>query len=598
MIPELEQPKTIYESTDPIFYSTMSNSNSLNAMTNEEIPNMNTLTINSPTSTPSTPSTPSTKPSNILTKLDSLSGIAAATAALRQRKHVRNSPRARKSVLTIGNGSSSPSTNHYPYTTTVGSSRHRLLTPVTPQPPPSHPISSAILRRNRIQNGIRNVVRGVSDTLFTHNNQRQSESEQDTNAENSNLNTTTDTNTNINSNANSNSNYSPYNIFGHINHNNSSSSSSQQAPLVSENNLNQDDINHGIKCCVQWLKYAITHLDQEINLLRNIANESFHMYCNNIQNYRNGNNNDNNDHDNTNNNDNDNINNNENSNNNNSNSNSNSNNSENVSNNSNDNNSLLPPFQFGSSQMTNFHRNSLMEIKRIKRDIVFTIRKTVEIIIKGASKYLPGESRLIIRRFILSLPSRLSKLTQKVKTPECITSTTATTTATTSTITTTTTTTNINGKMMDTNSSVISSPASSYMTDEPDTKKQSNDDNTLNAINATKEESLKIMTLATEGNDMLKKMMDVFEKSFQENNKNNLDNINLVNSNEYSTFNCNTNKILYNPLQNNNKYNKLGNNNFNTEITTNTTSVTTTTTSNSNYIMSYDESLNNFTNNH
>ncbi|ORY36789.1 hypothetical protein LY90DRAFT_704776 [Neocallimastix californiae] len=551
LIPELEQPKTIYESTDPIFYSTMSNSNSLNAMTNEEIPNMNTLTINSPTSTPSTPST---KPSNILTKLDSLSGIAAATAALRQRKHVRNSPRARKSVLTIGNGSSSPSTNHYPYTTTVGSSRHRLLTPVTPQPPPSHPISSAILRRNRIQNGIRNVVRGVSDTLFTHNNQRQSESEQDTNAENSNLNTTTDTNTNINSNANSNSNYSPYNIFGHINHNNSSSSSSQQAPLVSENNLNQDDINH----------------DQEINLLRNIANESFHMYCNNIQNYRNGNNNDNNDHDNTNNNDNDNINNNENSNNNNSNSNSNSNNSENVSNNSNDNNSLLPPFQFGS----------------------------IEIIIKGASKYLPGESRLIIRRFILSLPSRLSKLTQKVKTPECITSTTATTTATTSTITTTTTTTNINGKMMDTNSSVISSPASSYMTDEPDTKKQSNDDNTLNAINATKEESLKIMTLATEGNDMLKKMMDVFEKSFQENNKNNLDNINLVNSNEYSTFNYNTNKILYNPLQNNNKYNKLGNNNFNTEITTNTTSVTTTTTSNSNYIMSYDESLNNFTNNH
>ena len=285
-------------------------------------------------------------------------------------------------------------------------------------------------------------------------------------------------------------------------------------------------------------------------------------------------------------------------NNNSNNSNSNSNNSENVSNNSNDNNSLLPPFQFGSSQMTNFHRNSLMEIKRIKRDIVFTIRKTVEIIIKGASKYLPGESRLIIRRFILSLPSRLSKLTQKVKTPECITSTTATTTATTSTITTTTTTTNINGKMMDTNSSVISSPASSYMTDEPDTKKQSNDDNTLNAINATKEESLKIMTLATEGNDMLKKMMDVFEKSFQENNKNNLDNINLVNSNEYSTFNYNTNKILYNPLQNNNKYNKLGNNNFNTEITTNTTSVTTTTTSNSNYIMSYDESLNNFTNNH
>jgi len=549
MLPELDQSKTTYESTNPELYSTITTSDSSNAVANEEIPNMKSLTINSPTSTPSTP------PSSFLTKLDSLSGIAAATAALRQRKHVRNSPRARKSVLSIGNGSGSPGNNHYPYTTTVGSSRHRLLAPVTPQPPPNHPISTAILRRNRIQNGIRNVVRGVSDTLFTHNhqNQNQNQNQQDT--------VSSSTSSNINS--NSNSSYSHQNIFGHINCNSTPTTSNQQSPLMSETVLNQDDINHGIKCCLQWLKYAITHLDQEINLLRNIANESFHMYYNNIQNYKNatnGNNDGNNDGNDTE---------------------SSSANQQNSTNNGeHTNNNLLPPFQSGSNQITNFHRESLM---KIKRDIVFTIRKTVEIIIKGASKYLPGESRLIIRRFILSLPSRLSKLTQKVKAPETIT-----------TATTSTTTTNTNGKMMDTDNSVISSPTSSYMTDETDAMKISKDNDSLDNINATKEESLKIMTLATEGNDMLKKMMDVFEKSFQENNKNNLDNINLINTNENSTLNYNTNKILYNPLQNNNKINKLGNNNFNTEISTTTT---TSTTNNSNYIMSYDEISNDHSDN-
>jgi hypothetical protein len=534
-----------YESKNSESYST-STLDSSNAVTNEEIPNMKSLTINSPTSTPSTP------PSSFLTKLDSLSGIAAATAALRQRKHIRNSPRARKSVLSIGNGSSSPGNNHYPYTTTVGSSRHRLLAPVTPQPPPNHPISTAILRRNRIQNGIRNVVRGVSDTLFTHNHQNQ----QDTNSSNA--------SSNINSNSNSSSSYSQQNIFGHINRNSTPSTSSQQSPLMSDAVLNQDDINHGIKCCLQWLKYAITHLDQEINLLRNIANESFHMYYNNIQNHRNatdGSSNENNDTESSSAKSKYNI----------------VNQQDSTNNNEHTNNNLLPPSQLGSNQITNFHRESLM---KIKRDIVFTIRKTVEIIIKGASKYLPGESRLIIRRFILSLPSRLSKLTQKVKAPESIT-----------TETTSTTSTNINDKIMDTDNSVISSPTSSYITDETDAMKISKDNDSLNNINATKEESLKIMTLATEGNDMLKKMMDVFEKSFQENNKNNLDNINLINTNENSTLNYNTNKILYNPLQNNDKYNKLSNNNFNTEITT------TTTTNTSNYIMSYDELPNNHSNN-
>jgi len=541
MLPELEQPKASYESTNPILYSSMVTSGSSTAIASEDMPNMNSLTINSPTSTPSTPPTP---PSNIITsKLDSLSGIAAATAALRQRKHVRNSPRARKSSLSIGNSSNSPGSNHYPYTTTVGSSRHRLLAPVTPQPPPSHPISSAILRRNRIQNGIRNVVRGVSDTLFMHSNQHQNQNQQTNEA------------SNTESNSSSTSSYSTHNIFGHINNRNNASSSTQpsnqQSPLMSDNNtLNQDDVNHGIKCCLQWLKYAITHLDQEINLLRNIANESFHMYCNNIQNYRNtniGNNNENS-----------------------------SSNSEYLlsqqqeisatSNSNNNNNGLLPPFQLGSNQLSNIHRKSLMEIKR---DIVFTIRKTVEIIIKGASKYLPGESRLIIRRFILSLPSRLSKLTQRVKAPEAITSSS---------------TTNANGKM-DADVSVTSSPTSSYMTDETETLKMANEDEDPgNAMNATKEESLKIMTLATEGNDMLKKMMDVFEKSFQENNKNNLDNINLINTNEASTLNYNTSKMLYN----NDKFNKLGNNINN---------LMNTTQNNSNYIMNYNDTMDSSTNN-
>lgn len=541
MLPELEQPQTTYESTNPILYS---------SMTNEDMPNMNSLTIDSPTSTPSTPPTP---PSNIITsKLDSLSGIAAATAALRQRKHVRSSPRARKSVLSIGNSSGSPSNNHYPYTTTVGSSRHRLLAPVTPQPPPNHPISSAILRRNRIQNGIRSVVRGVSDTLFTHNNQNQNQNQSQQNTETSN---TTESNSNSTS-------FSNQNIFANIcNRNNmasSSQTSNQQSPLMSDNNLNQDDVNHGIKCCLQWLKYAITHLDQEINLLRNIANESFHVYCNNIQNYRNSNIENNNE-----------------------NSASNSdyylNNQQEgtTSTNTNNNGNELPPFQ---NQLTNVHRKSLIEIKR---DIVFTIRKTVEIIIKGASKYLPGESRLIIRRFILSLPSRLSKLTQRVKAPEAITSSSNTTA------------TNANGKM-DTDTSVISSPTSSYMTDETETLKMTKEDeNPLNAINATKEESLKIMTLATEGNDMLKKMMDVFEKSFQENNKNNLDNINLINTNESSTINYNTSKMLYN----NDKYNKLGNNNFNNPINNTNNNPVTTASNNTNYIMNYNEPINKSNNN-
>jgi len=588
MLPELKSPPSNYESTNPILYSSMATtSNSSNAMvtmTNEDMPNMKSLTINSPTSTPTTPPTPS---NNIMpSKLDSLSGIAAATAALKQRKHVRNSPRARKSALSISNGSGSPSGNHYPYTTTVGSSRHRLLAPVTPQPPPNHPISSAILRRNRLHNGIKNVVRGV----FTHNQQ-------------------SSTNTSNNDASSSSCNYAPHNIFAHIhnnfnninnnnnrnnsndsnnnnnnnsnnNSNNMNSSSSpnpnNSTPLMSETPLNQDDVNHGIKCCLQWLKYAITHLDQEINLLRNIANESFHMYCNNIQNRNRddvASTSDNN-------------------NNNNGNSSSDPNyydstSTNYLSNDSNNSNSLLPPFQMRSHQLCNFHRKSLIEIKR---EIVFTIKRTVEVIIKGASKYLPGESRLIIRRFILSLPSRLSKLTEKVK-PESITSTAANA--------------NGNGKIMDSDASVSSSPMSSMITDPLNdnvsisSKVSKEEDNSINSMNATKEESLKIMTLATEGNDMLKKMMDVFEKSFQENNKNNLNNINLINTNEASSLNYNTNKMLYNPInQNNDKFNKINNN-----VTTATTNSLNTTINpnNTNYTINnsvkYEESINTQQNN-
>jgi len=546
------KPQTTYESTNPILYSTSSSSSNVmvSNVNNEDMPNMKALSINSPTSTPLTPPTPPTGVIN--SKLDSLSGIAAATAVLRQRKHVRNSPRTRKSTLTSGAGS--PGGNHYPYTTTVGSSRHRLLAPVTPQPPPSHPISTAILRRNRIQNGIKNVVRGVSDSLFTHNNERQS-----------------------------NLNFTRHHIFGNLSNNlpfprcnqntsvdqtssnsqpttdaqstpstQSSTSQQQQQPSMPEVNLNQDDVNHGIKCCLQWLKYAISHLDQEINLLRNIANESFHIYCNNIQNRRNNTNSNNVD-----NKDNSNI----ESDYYNSTSQDLESSSSSTSENSNQRCRLLPQFQLGSNQVTNYHRKSLIEIKR---DIVFTIRKTVEIIIKGASKYLPDESRIVIRRFILSLPSRLSKLTQKPNVPETIKSTDAATSdAATSTA---------NDKIKDANANA-SSVSSSVTTDNVGEEK---DDH----IKSTKEESLKIMTLATEGNDMLKKMMDVFEKSFQENNKNNLDNINLINTNEGSSLNYNTNKIFYNPMgtnNNNNKFNKMNN------ITNQT--ATTTTNTNSNYVI-------------
>jgi len=556
MLSELK-PQTTYESTNPILYSTTSSSSNvmISNTNNEDMPNMKSLSINSPTSTPLTPPTPPT--SVIGSKLDSLSGIAAATAVLRQRKHVRNSPRPRKSVLSSGAGS--PSGNHYPYTTTVGSSRHRLLAPVTPQPPPSHPISTAILRRNRIHNGIKNVVRGVSDSLFTHNNDRQ---------------------------------FICHNIFGNLpfhgnNQNNSmdqsssqptttaqstsstqsSATPSQQNPSMPDVNLNQEDVNHGIKCCLQWLKYAISHLDQEINLLRNIANESFHIYCNNIQNRRN----------------------NANSNNMNNNDKNNSNmesdyyngtsqeiesSSSSTSENSNQRNRLLPQSQLGSSQVTNYHRKSLIEIKR---DIVFTIRKTVEIIVKGASKYLPDESRIVIRRFILSLPSRLSKLTQRPNVPETIKSSADTTSDA------TTTSTTVNDKNKDENANA--SPSSSSMVTE--NVNEEKDDH----MKSTKEESLKIMTLATEGNDMLKKMMDVFEKSFQENNKNNLDNVNLINTNESSSLNYNTNKMFYNPMgtnnNNNNKLNKINSNTTNSTATTNTTT-------NSNYVindsMNYEES--------
>jgi len=398
-LPELQSQGSNFESTNPLLYSTASSSNVMANVSNDEMPNMNSLTINSPTSQPITSTS---------SKLDSISGIAAFTvAALRQRKHVRSSPRARKPVLS---GSSSPGGNHYPYTTNVGTNRHRY-NPVTPQPPPNHPISVALLRRNRIHNGIKNVVRGVSDTLFTHNNTQEQ---------------------------NSNPCRISHNIFSNINNlclsrNSQPSSSSSSAPSDPQNpqnqdqqdqqstnepNLNQDDVNHGIRYCVQWIKYAISHLDQEINLLRNIANESFHVYCNNVHNRRNANTET-----------------------------SDNNNNENSSNQdlesstssieySNNNRNNYPAIGF--TQINSFPRKSLIEIRR---DIVFTIRRTVEIIIKGASKYLPNESRLIIRQFILSLPSRIDKLTQRIKAPKCITCSTSTTSVPTN---------SSNGKMMDT----------------------------------------------------------------------------------------------------------------------------------------------------
>ncbi|ORX48145.1 hypothetical protein BCR36DRAFT_405115 [Piromyces finnis] len=528
MLSELNtQPNSGYEYANPVLYSTTSSSNvMISNNNNEDMPNMKALSINSPTSAPLTPPTP---PTNIISsKLDSLSGIAAATAALRQRKHVRNSPRPRKSILSSGSGS--PGGNYCPYNPTASSSRHRFLN----QPPPNHPISTAILRHNRIQNGIRNVVRGVSDSLFTHNNERQ-------------LNFFSFPRYNQNTSANQATSSSQTNATT------PSSSTSYQSSqqTMPDTNLNQDDVNHGIKCCLQWLKYAIVHLDQEINLLRNIANESFHLYCNNIQNRRNANSDTNNNLDNK---DNSNM------------------ESEYQgldpsasTENSNQQNGLNSQFQLGSNQVTNYRRKSLVEIKR---DIVYTIRRTVEIIVKGASKYLPDESRVIIRRFILSLPSRLSKLTQR---PEAIKPSI-------------TSSTNDENKDSNTNTSEMSM-SSSYMT----TSEQQMNDKKDEHDKAAKEESLKIMTLATEGNDMLKKMMDVFEKSFQENNKNNLDNVNLINTNEGSTINYNTNKMFYNPMNANNNNNmklpKMNNNN-----TYNTPNNTT----NSNYVindsMSYKES--------
>jgi len=554
ILPELQSQGSNYETTNPILYSTASSSNVTSNTNNDEMPNMNSLTINSPTSEPLT-TTP--QQSNIIgSKLDSLSGIAAMTAALRQRKLVRSSPRARKSVLS---GSSSPGSNHYPYTTTVGSSRHRLLVPVTP--PPNHPLSTAILHRNRIHNGIKNVVRGVSDTFFTHNNVQQ----------------------------NNDSNRTSHNIFNNINNlclsRNSQASSSSSAPSNSQNqqdqqdqqdqgqqsapeaNLNQDDVNHGIKCCVQWLKYAISHLDQEINLLRNIANESFHVYCNNVQNRRNA-------HTETSNN----TNNNEN----NSNQNLDSSNSSTSENTTNHNN--YQPVD--SNQINHYHRKSLIEIKR---DIVFTLKRTVEIIIKGASKYLPDESRLVIRRFILTLPSRLSNLRQRIRAPESTENNTDNTA---------TTSNNPNDKLMDTDDDIDGQSSSSQLTEPLNDHEEK--ENSLNNIQSDKEESLKIMTLATEGNDMLKKMMDVFEKSFQENSKNNLNNVNLINTNESSSLNYNTNKMLYN--QNNNKYNKINNNSIpNFDDTTNSSPPTNTNsiTTNNNFVinnsMNYENS--NYSNN-
>jgi len=537
-LPELQSQGSNYESTNPLLYSTAAAANVMANVNNDEMPNMNSLTINSPTSQPITSTS---------SKLDSISGIAAFTvAALRQRKHVRGSPRARKPVLSVGSGS--PGNNHYPY----------RYNPVTPQPPPNHPISVALLRRNRIHNGIKNVVRGVSDTLFTHNNNTQEQN-------------------------NSNPCRITHNIFSNINNlcssrNSQPSSSSSSAPPNTQNqqdqqstpdpNLNQDDVNHGIRYCVQWIKYAISHLDQEINLLRNIANESFHVYCNNVHNRRNAN------------------------------TETTDNNNENSSNQdlesstssieySNNHNNYTA---IGSNQINNFPRKSLFEIKR---DIILTIRRTIEIIIKGASKYLPNESRQIIRQFILSLPSRIDRLTQKIKAPKCITSTC-------SNATTSVPNNSSNGKMMDTDDiddidgidgidgNVSTSQMSSSITEplnNPEDK-----ENSLNSIQSNKEESLKIMTLATEGNDILKKMMDVFEKSFQENNRNNLDNVNLINTNESSSLNYNANKMLYNPIsQNNNKYNKINSNSMpNFDNTNNST--TTTTTTNNNFII--DNSMN------
>lgn len=66
---------------------------------------------------------------------------------------------------------------------------------------------------------------------------------------------------------------------------------------------------------------------------------------------------------------------------------------------------------YGSTPESGHHAGSLAALlalaQRIKRDVVETVRRVVEIMGKYAGKALPVEARSAVRGFILSLPSRL-----------------------------------------------------------------------------------------------------------------------------------------------------------------------------------------------
>ncbi|KAL2918154.1 transcriptional regulator opi1 [Polyrhizophydium stewartii] len=73
-----------------------------------------------------------------------------------------------------------------------------------------------------------------------------------------------------------------------------------------------------------------------------------------------------------------------------------------------------PPLSPGSGAVAHpsHAANILALLAAVKREIVETIRKVVEMVGRHAAIYLPGDARQSVRGFILNLPSRLAALTQ------------------------------------------------------------------------------------------------------------------------------------------------------------------------------------------
>ncbi|KAJ3388638.1 hypothetical protein HDU92_001389 [Lobulomyces angularis] len=109
-----------------------------------------------------------------------------------------------------------------------------------------------------------------------------------------------------------------------------------------------DEVLKGIKYCIQWIQNAYHHIDEQVRTLRSYLEESYTRYSN-------------------------------------------------------------------QQHEPNFQRNEIIQAEHslllekifyVKREVVETVRKVVEIISRYAAVYLPGDAKQSVRNFILSLPSR------------------------------------------------------------------------------------------------------------------------------------------------------------------------------------------------